>query len=87
MPRVWNIKTENVPPSAIYCGRGSPYGNPFKIGEHGTRKQVIEKFVCEVLPHLDVSDLKGKDLACFCKPLACHCDAILIKANTPTLEI
>ncbi len=28
----------------IYIGRGSPFGNPFKIGKDGTRKQVIDKF-------------------------------------------
>jgi hypothetical protein len=36
----------------------------------------------EILPELDVADLKGYDLLCFCKPQRCHCDSILIKANT-----
>ncbi|AGR47862.1 hypothetical protein PHIM7_160 [Sinorhizobium phage phiM7] len=87
MCKVYNLKTDNIPPSAVYCGRGSRFGNPFKIGVDGTRKQVIERFKNEILPTLDVSELKGKDLVCFCKPLPCHCDAILEKANTPTLEI
>lgn len=25
----------------IYIGRGSPFGNPFKIGKDGTREEVI----------------------------------------------
>ena len=27
-----------------YIGRGSPLGNPFVIGVHGTRKEVIDKY-------------------------------------------
>jgi DNA polymerase I-like protein with 3'-5' exonuclease and polymerase domains len=42
---------------------------------------VCDKFEKLILPTLDVSDLKGKDLVCFCKPKRCHCDAILLKAN------
>ena len=74
--------------NAVYIGRGSPYGNPFKIGEHGTRDEVCDRFEREVLPSLDVSALRGKNLVCFCAPLRCHGDAILRKANvlTPTGE-
>jgi hypothetical protein len=70
-----------IPPNAKYIGRGSPYGNPFVIGVHGTREQVIARFCEEILPTLDVSSLRGCDLICFCKPKACHGDPILIKAN------
>ena len=69
------------PPGAIYCGRGSPYGNPFVIGRDGTRDEVCDRFECEVLPTLDVSALRGQDLKCFCKPKRCHVDPILRKAN------
>jgi hypothetical protein len=44
-----------VPHGAVYCGRGSPYGNPFVIGRDGDRDQVCERFEREVLPTLDVS--------------------------------
>ena len=67
--------------NAVYCGRGSPWGNPFKIGEHGTRDEVCDRFERDVLPTLDVSPLRGKNLICFCAPQRCHCDAILRKAN------
>jgi hypothetical protein len=82
MPKVLNIKTDFIPPDAVYIGRGSPYGNPFKTGVHGTRKEVIEMFERLVLPNLDVSALRGRDLVCFCKPKSCHGDSILIKANS-----
>ena len=41
-----------VPHGAVYCGRGSPYGNPFVIGRDGDRDQVCEHFEREVLPTL-----------------------------------
>lgn len=80
-PKVYN-KRGGYPSDAVYCGRGSPYGNPFIIGEHGDRDKVIEKFRTEVLPNLDVEPLRGKNLLCFCAPKKCHCDYILRKANS-----
>ena len=88
MPKVYNIHHGDAPLGALYCGRGSPYGNKFKIGDWWTEKQrpmtrddVCNRFECEVLPDLDVVALRGKDLLCFCKPKRCHCDPILVKAN------
>ena len=28
----------------VYIGRGSKWGNPYRIGEDGTREEVIEKY-------------------------------------------
>lgn len=84
MPKVYNLRDKHktpIPRDAVYCGRGSPYGNPFIAGTHGSRETVIRKFIEQVLPDLDVSALRGKDLVCWCAPLACHCDAIMEKAN------
>lgn len=83
MPKVYNKYHGDAPKNAVYCGRGSPYGNPFVIGVHGDRDEVCDLFENEVLPSLDVTALKGKDLICFCVPKRCHCDAILFKANKP----
>jgi hypothetical protein len=85
-PRIWNLRDKHritIPRGAVYCGRGSPYGNPYVAGTHGSRDMVIAKFNEFVLPDLDVSALRGKHLLCWCKPLRCHCDGILIKANAP----
>lgn len=86
MPRVYNLKTEVIPKGAVYCGRGSPYGNPFRMFKESERNLVCDRFENEILPSLDVSDLEGKDLVCFCAPKRCHCDAILKKAN-PNVQI
>jgi len=68
----------------IYCGRGSIFGNPFRIGQDGDRKQVIEKFRVYFYNRLKdksfremVLSLKGKRLGCYCSPLDCHCDVIV----------
>lgn len=81
-----NIKVHNqhhkrTPADAIYIGRGSPWGNPYVIGRHGTRAEVIELYRVNVLPTLDLTPLKGKHLVCFCKPAACHGDLLLAAAN------
>jgi hypothetical protein len=88
VPRVYNSKNGDGPLSARYCGRGTPYGNPFVIGgwwpakgRRMTRDDVCDRFECEVLPKLDVSELRGLDLECHCAPLRCHCDSIIRKAN------
>lgn len=82
MPRVLNKHKDGMPLGSVYCGRGSPYGNPFKIGVHGTRDEVCDRFEREVLPKIDTLPLRGKDLVCFCAPKRCHCDALLREANS-----
>lgn len=80
MPKVYN-KYQNPPHDAVYVGRGSPWGNPFVIGKDGDRDTVCNRFRDEILPSLDVSALRGKDLVCFCAPKRCHADELLRKAN------
>jgi hypothetical protein len=79
-PLVWNKRGVH-PPNAVYVGRGSPWGNPFIIGEHGDRDEVCDRFEREVLPTLDVSALRGRDLVCWCAPKRCHADALLRAAG------
>jgi hypothetical protein len=80
-PRVYNKHHGNAPADAVYIGRGSRYGNMFVIDKDGDRDEVCRKFECEQLPQLDVSQLTGRDLVCFCAPHRCHGDSILLKAN------
>jgi len=69
-------------PFDVYIGRPSIWGNPFSIGKHGDRKEVIEKYRKWITrqPQLlsRLAELKGKTLGCWCKPNDCHGD-ILIK--------
>jgi hypothetical protein len=66
---------------SVYIGRSTKYGNPYKIGKDGDRDEVCELFERNVLPTLDVSELRGKNLICHCAPKRCHGDSILVKAN------
>ncbi len=77
MTRVVHCKRE---PFDVYIGRGSIWGNPFRIGQDGTRKEVINKYRARLVeqPHLLwlIPLLKNKILGCYCAPLACHGDVL-----------
>lgn len=78
--------------SGEYIGRGSPLGNPFVIGQHGTREQVIAKYAIWLKEQIDKKnpvvldelnrlgnkaiDDKGLALQCFCYPKPCHGEVI-----------
>lgn len=86
MPKILNKHHSGIPEGAVYIGRGSPYGNPFKIGEDGTRLEVIEKFRQYAFNNMELlgrvrAELPGKDLVCFCAPKKCHGDVLLEIAN------
>lgn len=88
MPKVYNIHHKDTPKDAVYIGRGSPYGNPYVIGQPHprtgrpmTRDDVCVLFERYIVPTLDLDELKGKDLVCYCKPKRCHGDILLREAN------
>lgn len=79
MTKVVNIKDGEY--FDVYIGRGSKWGNPFKIGRDGSRKGVIALYR-QWLPTNyklmnDLMELDGKILGCFCKPKACHGDVLV----------
>ncbi len=67
-------------PYDIYVGRPSKWGNPFSIGKHGSREQVIEKYRKWIMSKPDLlfslPELRGKTLGCWCHPKACHADIV-----------
>lgn len=45
MSRLYNRLSGPVaPPDAVFIGRPSKWGNPYIIGKHGTREQVIAAY-------------------------------------------
>lgn len=71
---------------AVYIGRPSKWGNPFVIGRDGTRDEVIAKFEQYLFGNPELlaavmSELKGRDVMCFCAPAACHGDVLVRVAN------
>lgn len=89
MVSILNKNIHTIPEDAIYIGRGSKWGNPFKIGIDGNRAEVIFKYEqwLKLQTHLleIINELQGKNLVCFCKPKSCHGD-ILFKVLTMTKE-
>ena len=82
MPRVLNRRSAGLPAGAVYVGRPTKWGNPFVVGRDGTREFVVAKYAVWLEESgLDLSELRGKDLVCWCAPEACHADILLRKAN------
>jgi len=69
----------------VYIGRPSVWGNPFTIGQDGTREEVIDKYreYLKSSPELlaRLSELEGKVLGCWCAPQACHGDVLLAQIS------
>lgn len=92
-PALLNFHDGNIPPSAVYIGRktkllDSDFGNPYHIGEDGSREDVIYKHWRDL--HRDPKlfakvrrELFGKQLVCYCTPKSCHGDTLLRVANAP----
>ena len=87
-----------MPENARSVARPSRWGNPFSVEEFGHRV-AIDKYRMYVEGriregHLDLAELRGKDLACFCPinpgwvdglreepAYRCHADVLLELAN------
>ena len=91
-----------MPEGAVYVGRGSRWGNPFRWESPGTlvaleRGEIARAAIVEspadavqmfrdfIFPFdADLSELRGKDLACWCGlDQPCHADVLLEWANAP----
>lgn len=75
-----------MPAGAVYVGRPSRFGNPFVIGRHGDRAEVVARFEASLMTNPELlaaakAELRGKDLVCWCAPEVCHADVLLRIAN------
>jgi hypothetical protein len=82
-----------MPPNTVSVARPGKWGNPFRIGDFAIpdaamavmvfRQWIVDRM--RVGPEQpDPSELRGKNLACWC-PLdqPCHADVLLELANAP----
>jgi hypothetical protein len=84
-----------MPEGAVYVGRPTKWGNPYRVGEVASigvmpaseavtnyRKYVEANQQSAERFRLNLAELRGKDLACWC-PLSqpCHADVLLELAN------
>jgi hypothetical protein len=84
LPRVYNKRNGDAPADAVYVGRPTFWGNPFVIGQHGTRAEVIElyrDYVLRSVLRFRLPALRGCDLVCWCAPEPRHGDVLIELAN------
>lgn len=89
------LKGGVIPAGAVYIGRGSKWGNPFVMPQHGNRDEVCDKHKQHLKQQVEsgavtvneLAALQGKDLVCFCAPLRCHGDALMEAAEWATNEL
>jgi hypothetical protein len=85
-----------MPDGAVYVGRPTKWGNPFRVGRDPDLGEVptvwlsvknYRSWMTDPLrwclpPPPDVSEIRGKDLVCWCRLDAmCHADVLLELAN------
>jgi hypothetical protein len=99
-PRVLNLRHHELG-DAVYVGRanprrglaGSAFGNPYRVDVDGTRADVVAKYRRWLLgqPALlgRLHELRGRRLACWCSPAACHADVLaeLVDASAVLAEL
>lgn len=60
----------------------SPFANPYKIGKGNTREDVLAQYKVYIErkianKEVDLEQLRGQKLGCWCKPDPCHCDILI----------
>jgi hypothetical protein len=75
-----------MPAGAVYVGRPTKWGNPYRATKHRSKAAAVAHYRQMLLhPHALAAirrELRGKDLACWCKPgEPCHADVLLELAN------
>ncbi len=80
-----------MPANTVYVGRPTKWGNPYKVGDKfmfdiidrsSAVYPLFESYIYQKLKTLDIKELQGKNLACWCpldKP--CHADILIKLAN------
>ena len=87
-------KGYRLPPGAVYVGRPTKWGNPFKVGQpnlfgtitadnrHAALLYAAFARQNERLVAEARAELRGRDLACWCSPNEqCHGDTLIELAN------
>lgn len=75
-----------LPPHSVVVARPTKWGNPFRVGADGDAKMCVALFrtyIRSAAPIAEqISELRGKNLACWCKPgQPCHADVLIEIAN------
>ncbi len=77
-----------MPPGAVYVGRPTRWGNPWRVEDLGAAEAVAryraDLFADPSRVVVVRRELGGRDLACWCRlDAVCHADVLLAVANPP----
>jgi len=80
------VKGWRMPANTLYVGRGTQWGNPYPVKYWGLKEslRLYEEYINDSIKAkmVDLSELRGKNLACWCKlDKPCHADILLKLAN------
>jgi hypothetical protein len=84
--RLQRTRTRPLPPGVVCVTRPGRWGNPYRVEDHG-RAEAVALFRQYVLGDAALlaavrRELRGRDLACWCRPAElCHADVLLELAN------
>lgn len=92
---ILNNHTDPIPRNAVYIGRGSFWGNPFRIGPDGDRDQVCDRYDERIrrmiesgeIPLHKIAALHGRPLVCFCAPARCHGETLVREARKAYIRL
>lgn len=81
-----------MPEGAVYVGRPTKWGNIYHIGRDGDQQACVDSFRATfadgLLRQRAERELRGKDLACFCRiDQPCHADVLLEWANAACVGV
>lgn len=96
MPQVLNKRVHGIPAGSVYIGRPSKWGNPYShlagqgtLAKYqvGSRAEAVAAYKTWLLSQPELvkaarSELKNRDLVCWCAPASCHGDILLAIANS-----
>ncbi len=79
-----------MPANAVYVGRPTKWGNPFRLSDGLSQAEVVNRFrrwiTEDAVPQNELraalSELRGNDLICWCRlDQPCHADVLIELAN------
>lgn len=103
LKRTKGWRLQEIAPGAVKVDRSTKWGNPFKVGQsldlltRPSAVMAVESFRNTVLAGRwglldftgsELAQLRGKDLACWCRPgEPCHADVLIEFANRPVAAV
>ncbi len=88
--RLQRTRVKPLPAGTICVTRPGRWGNPYRVEDHG--RQLAVDMYRNYVPGDPVllaavrSELRGRDLACWCRPgEPCHADVLLELANSEVM--